>query len=423
MMRDGVYLFHWVSWVIWISLSAGMAGLAYGANGGGGGISNSPTPAQSAATTSSLVPWSDESVYQQCGQSCLLTKANETLTMQALYIGYRLKDVRQMWDDALSGSVSGSATYDSIMAEIHSYCPDKPAKGASETETKACLQSYFLAQIPILRSIKTAIAQNLTNTLSYRADIVSVAPDGTIQRRPVSAYQVAVQPIAKVPQTTYVPSLHDLRAERAFLRAQNQQQNYFATATYDQWYRQSRPVQPNRSDFILWKTVPIDPNDPSQGTVSVPQMENGHIKYDPAFKSAQKEYQKQLARFKSLATGKTANSPSPVNEAPTKNAADDYRQAYEDYVQQNNAYVLSQGVAVMSVGPRSPAAVAAPGMDSTQVKSDQKGVMSGETPVQPAPMLNLTELSKSFTPDEVDDLIGAQTDFLTKALGYKPPKN
>jgi hypothetical protein len=294
-----------------------------------GTVTAAPRPG--ATNDPTYLPWSDGQTYEECGQTCLLQKANENLSLQALYILNRINTLQGM---ATSGD---SVQQDTLVnKELANLCPDV---SVSDAGANTCFQRYVRVQVVALRQMKTAIANNQNSLIGYRSDVQAVGGDGTIQRKAVSPNTVAQYengPKKKV-QTTYVTDLASKDDVNRAYESETKEMKYLASEPYQKWVEEDRPHQPNKEDFYNWKSVPLDPQNTSLGKVSVLQNDkNGNPAYDVnAYNAAMLEYKSRMSDLNSVLANKSiASSPrfTPHREVVTDTQVADYKSSRDQFL-------------------------------------------------------------------------------------------
>lgn len=228
----------------------------------------------------------DTKIHQVCGQGCLYEKANETLSLQALY----LLEKQTALNVAISNCAADVGKCAEARAELYPvYCED-PNDSDPDTyqgNLKGCFQHYLIMTTPVLQKIKVAIATNSTNAKNLSDGKIAVA-------EPV--YVDSKQIPQKLPQTPNPPRLAVINA----LIQQAQQ-----PADYTRWIDDPnvKPKKPTCEDYPLFKTERRDPTHPTAGEfVTIVMDEKGkpvcdHKKFDPI----------NAAYFGSIAGGSSKN--------------------------------------------------------------------------------------------------------------------
>lgn len=301
--------------------------------------SQSQAPAQiSSAQSQILTPWADTSKYQECDQVCLLQRANETISLQAVYLSNRITYLEGLDSDAEGGDLTASSK---ILAEVGSYCPDQA------TNSHQCLKRYITVQIPVLRSMKTAMQNNQYAQLGYRSDIATIRPDGTFEYKkivPVTSVASGMQPVPKIPQTPYAMTSTQIKQEETLEQANSEKIRMLASEKYRDWVGKL-PSAPLPSDFYKWNNdVLINRAHPELGKMSVLQTgSDGKPLIDQAaYQKAQAEYASTIKEFQDvLKTPGTASAPSPSDpKAGDSGDLDVYRESHNEFVDQSNKMLV-----------------------------------------------------------------------------------
>lgn len=253
--------------------------------------------------------------YQECGQACLYQKANENLSLQALYTIQKLQRIR----DSIMNSQTSPLEAEQAVHEIQPYCLDyfpsrNPQHGDSgfDDNAKKCLYRYIEVQAPLLRQMRKAIVQNEDHAalLQSKAAIIE-------SRNP---------PPARRPQTPYLPTLAELDAQQKRDASYEGHLERLTTNEYKKWIDDAVPKPPScESEFPITRPMPRDPSNPSAGSFTVIERDkNGMPKVDAKLCSqATAQYNQELAIFKhdmegykaDLSQRPDANSKTPVYEA------------------------------------------------------------------------------------------------------------
>jgi hypothetical protein len=283
-----------------------------------------PTPQSTEDPT--YLPWSDATAYESCDQTCLLQKGNENLSLHALYILKRMGSVQSLF---LAGKDSSTKDFSAFQTEIQGLCPDFKTS-TDQDQATVCFNRYMRGQLGTLRQMKNAIATNQSTLIGYRSDVAGVGTNGTINRKTVSpnAVEAGGTGVSKLPQTSYATDLKTSADVKKAYDQESSQLKYLATEKYQDWVK-NIPPSPTPEDFYQWKTVPLDPQNPSSGTVSVLLTDGkGNAKYDQAgFKAAQKEYARQVDDAKD-----TVGMGAPQPLAPSTTALSDYKAAHDAFM-------------------------------------------------------------------------------------------
>jgi hypothetical protein len=88
--------------------------------------------------------WTDSRYYVECGQDCLYNKANEKVTMQAMYLVKKMQNLGQ----TLAGGKDDDFSH--VISALKLYCPEVSDTSKSGTDAEKCYARYIQTQIPIL---------------------------------------------------------------------------------------------------------------------------------------------------------------------------------------------------------------------------------------------------------------------------------
>ena len=200
-------------------------------------------------------PFMNSNLYQECGQPCLYQKANENLSLQALYTVEKIQRV----SDPIQDSGSSDADKVSAVSEIQQYCYDYFAPGAPisagdidfDKNSKRCLFRYVSVQAPLLRKIRSAIVLNDDHVAAFRSKAAAVQAGGA-NGNP-----------ARKPQTPYLPTLNELEAQQSQLQR-------LSGAAYQKWIVEAMPKPPDcAAEFPQTQPILRDPTNPGSGTILV----------------------------------------------------------------------------------------------------------------------------------------------------------
>jgi hypothetical protein len=204
-------------------------------------------------------PWQDEKVFQSCGQVCLLHKANETLSLQAVYI---LRKIAALQKDSSR-----------VKTELAGYCDTVTTPAESDGD---CLKRYIRSQISYLSDIRAAIIQNASHAEELRS---------TVKMYDVYGNEVARAPLpkpvfeshyddGKAPQVPYVATIDDLRRDYGKLARQAAPEAIRYTERVTEAPEMQRfDAPPSIDQFVKFKEISRDPGNPAAGTFLVAQTD------------------------------------------------------------------------------------------------------------------------------------------------------
>ncbi|MEK6706831.1 MAG: hypothetical protein AABZ06_13690 [Bdellovibrionota bacterium] len=220
----------------------------------------------SSAGSYSDLPWSDKDKYEECGQSCLIKRANENISLEAAYIWRKI--------DQLMDLFKNDPKDKNIRTSLGAFC-------AQGELIKECLQRYVAFQKNNLRKMSVAIAENNTTTAELKShDTVAVGVS-------------EVMPSLKA-QVTYVPQIKAL---------QKNGRQYITKTGYSNWVEnETIPPRPQLTDFPKLKQIDRDPRNPAAGKLLVIEKDDkGNTVFDKkAFEKAEVNYTKMYNDFPNL---------------------------------------------------------------------------------------------------------------------------
>jgi len=208
------------------------------------------------ALAPSDTPWANENEYHECGQTCMLKKSNEALSLDARYTYERIQQV-----DALTDG-------DDILRELGGFC-------AELESADACQQRYVTAATRALYESRNAIGKNEMSASSLYSD------KGTVTAKPVTK--------KLKPQIPTVITWD---------RVKEKVKKDAKTPTMADWKRDATPRPPLLEDFYIFKEVPRDPSDPSSEKLTVVDTsEKGKKAQKEAFDKATAAYLERYGKF------------------------------------------------------------------------------------------------------------------------------
>lgn len=222
------------------------------------------------------LPWTD-SAFRSCGVACTYEKANENLSLEALYILKKLA--------ALKNASDFRTTIQNNLAE---FClSTEPNQKSGQSRERACYERYLRVQVGILKRIRTAIVANSDMAGALRTQKVR-PEDATV---PVVSVEPSDAETPRIPQVPYLPTYEDLQEEYRRGRA-------LTSPEYERWAK-SVPREPARDDFVKFREIPRDPENPEgEKMVIVDSNRDGTPKYDDvAFQAALARYREDKAIY------------------------------------------------------------------------------------------------------------------------------
>lgn len=209
------------------------------------------------AKASGSSQWDDQKSFVDCGQSCLYQKANENLSLQALYLVQKIGALKDLKDQGKDSAILNNLQGFCLQGEV----------GAD------CFNRYKRLQVFALQKIRAAMVQNADAAARLRSEAPVVSyGDGKTRK----------------PQVPYVVTYEDLKKEYAELQR-------LGGEDYRQW-ADSRPFKPSKDDFVKFKTIYRDPENPKAGTLQIVERDaSGNVAYDDAaYQRALKNYENQM---------------------------------------------------------------------------------------------------------------------------------
>lgn len=293
------------------------------------------------AKPASPLPWSDESRYQACDQVCLLQRANENISLQALSIIRRVEMEKSIFREGVSNS--DPSQFQAVLEDLKGYCGDFYTSGGSKENARDCLKRFIQIQSSLLKKMQTAILLNSSKEYHYYSkDAASIA--------------TGIQD-PKKPQTPYAPSKQELDALSAGSEARFTE---LGRLKYSDWANDQAsdrltpvlPQKPSEMDFCKFVSVPdpVDSKGPPISTIKT--RADGSCEYDQkAYDSALRDYGKLKTEIQNQVKAiqdpgwKFLPSPSP---SPSLNGAErSYLEARKIFNKTSNELLRKQGVAVM----------------------------------------------------------------------------
>jgi len=282
-------------------------------------------------------PWTDESQNHVCDQACMLTKGNENLSLQALYLVERMQGLQSKYAAAVQAS--NTQAYEEIVSSLWNFCGDKTPKGASQDDARGCLRRYVQAKSLDLQSIKAAIVQNRTAELSYRSR--ATTPILTSAGEP---------PSAKFPQYARAPTQEEL--SKQFLEEQKQLQ-YLGSDPYARWAA-ALPREPQLNDYCKTHFIPDPEGSKKPVQVADVGVDGKCAVFDrPRYEADQQE-------FRALKFGRDAIPTTPKGgqaefESGKKAAAgvsfDAYKEARNKFTEKSNQTLVTGTAELTFPGP------------------------------------------------------------------------
>jgi hypothetical protein len=244
--------------------------------------------------------WTNSSQYVECGQDCLYQKANEKVTLQAIYLVKKISNLQAV----LAGG--GSDNYDHVVSELQLYCPDKVGSKKID-DAVLCFKRYVQTQLPILRALKVTLIKNEDMTAQLMSN-----QGGLGANSKSTAFQDSTA-VNRRPQTP------DIEKEGELLmpsQASADRLKYLASTSYEKWAQDVSKLAPKPEDFFKTEQVMMpDPN--HQGSLK-PTTKIIRDKYGPvldanAYAKAKKEFEdhvlgKQSVEYDLTKVAKTTGS-------------------------------------------------------------------------------------------------------------------
>jgi hypothetical protein len=191
--------------------------------------------------------------YEKCGQDCLYKKGNENISFEAAYIMEKL--------DRLE-ALSKAGEHSQVNANLVGFCL------SSETDGSGCFDRYKRAQVLKLHRMRAAIIQNQEKAanLNSRLNRKRMTQDGAAPPVFTQVFEKggAKQVEGKLAQVPFVPKVKDLRE----IYGNNENLHRLVGDDYQKWVSEITP-KPSPDEFVKFKTIPKDPNDPSSTNVTI----------------------------------------------------------------------------------------------------------------------------------------------------------
>ncbi len=269
--------------------------------------------------------WANPQNYEACGQGCMYEKANETLSLQALYLLNKQDKIAEAVDAANHGDQYSETAARQELTPI--YCEETE-------ELNTCYQRYLIMTVPVLEKIKVAIATNSSSAYALHSGTEVV---------PSPVYIKSDQIPLKLPQTPEVPRVQDIYARMQSLPAKE---------NYSQWISEAKPYKPEPGDYPLFISVKRDPARPAAGSFTVIQHNpDGSIAFDKkAYEAAMAVYNEKLsqgstrgaisaAAYTTLAQRKKVGLVDGRYHLDKKGAPTDHSLSYSAYIDAENQMV------------------------------------------------------------------------------------
>lgn len=192
--------------------------------------------------------WADENRYRDCGQACLYKKGNENLTMQMLYT---LELVDQL----------KNADADERLEALRGFCT-----GPELAQTEggdACFARYKARAKLILLGVRRAIVENKGMVGKLKSGNARAILPTLLQ---LESRLGGPDPYSKFAQAPSAMTLDELTG---YYSDELGRINQLASLEYEAWSK-SIPTEPSPDDFILFKEIKRNPQDPESETVVVP---------------------------------------------------------------------------------------------------------------------------------------------------------
>jgi hypothetical protein len=217
----------------------------------GAGVSQKQTQPPVSELKSENFPWQAPD-FEDCGQACLYHKANENVSLQAVYV---LRKIAILQDNPQKAREN-----------LPGFCKEFE-------QDESCVKRYLRVQIPRLRRMRTALVLNSDSAAKLKSP------------RQKAVFEQGDRTDGKLPQVPYVSSYEDLKKEHAKMRGLiSEEFRRFADSV-------SRP--PARDEFIQFREIDRDPEDPRSGkmVVAVTGPDGRHAIDERAYLAALKDYE------------------------------------------------------------------------------------------------------------------------------------
>ncbi len=306
----------------------------------------------------------------------MLSKGNENLSLQALYLVTRIKTLQQTFADAVNNQ--DTKAYGQIVSALWNFCGDTDPASATQDEARACLKRYVQAKSLDLQSMKAAIVQNRTAELSYRS-------------KANQSFQVSSEdkPTPKIAQYARAPTQEELTKQA---RAQEEEMRRLGSNAYAEWAA-ALPKEPNHADYCK-TTQTSDPDDP-KGKIEVAVLDsNGNCAaFDEGkYKLDGIEYNSLKAELKASNTkphsiGEVI-APHATAETLSENA---YKTSHNEFTSKSNQ-TLATGVRTISFGEAQRNTAAADQYDAKGYVVERK----------PPPSLQRDQHTTRYLPEDIE---------------------
>lgn len=335
-----------------------------------------------------VLPWTNEADFHSCDQACLISKGNDALSLQGLYIIRRVIALQNVYQ---------GQNYQQVVNELGPYCDYNAASNADQTAAKTCLRRYIQSEAMDMQAIKSAIIQNQTSQIAYRSDNPALyqVHDGT-NYDPV--HHQDGPPASKYPQISQALTEKQMTDMYAQQKAQLER---LSGEQYQQWAA-NLPHRPQPEDFCVTPKPIQDPEDPKKTVQTTPMGPNGScLPDDGKYKEALADYNKLYLEMSTNAQ-KAPSANTMVKSAPTP-AAQTARQAYHEaeneFVQTSNKDLMTRGVAVVSYGQKPRSGSASLGI------GDGGGAAAEEKPVPVPKSPNSGLYQVRLEPSQIDSFL------------------
>jgi hypothetical protein len=185
--------------------------------------------------------WTDSRYYVECGQDCLYNKANENVTLQAMYLVKKMQNLGQVLEKEEDAN--------HVISELKLYCPEVKDDSKDIKDATKCYQRYVQTQLPILRAMKATLVRNEDMSVRLNSNVGGMS--GASQKSSAFADQT---PGSRKPQTS------DFQKERDLLLSSKNVGDrlaYLSKESYVQWANDMESLAPKESDFQKTEKVVI----------------------------------------------------------------------------------------------------------------------------------------------------------------------
>jgi hypothetical protein len=318
---------------IWIAVIS-VAGVHGAHASSSGGSSQAP---QGLGTS-----WAEDPKRVECGQSCLLEKANENLALQARFVTHKLEKMQERVRLLKTQTDSqGKPVPVFLNTELYSeyklYCTREEQASDDESKRKQCFLRYQEDQLRFLSDVRKAMIANNSEVAKInkipvtQAGIQSSNQGGA--KTPGAPDRFALQSSAAqakvVAQVPHVLGWKEMAAayDREPLESPEKDWKLSALTSeqFQEWLKQL-PKKPEQTDFLKSVQVKRYPEREVSETFTVYlQDEEGKPVYDQeAYQKAKRDYEKQM-RLLGLVPDKNGNPSLPSSWKDPVKAGKEFR--------------------------------------------------------------------------------------------------